>query len=452
MSKRSQELVRRARQIGKIKYFQDHGTDLEDTEDFQGSDSEYSESSVSSKESSIPPGSIYKFSDEDTSPKMYTDLQNMNTTVSLNENEVEENMELNTDCMSGATKNTRTLKVKSRKNIKKYPEKKASCFYCEIETANFARHLFTHHQTENAVQNIMNTENIEENPNDNDDDPKELENDSNEKFVSGEDLSEGKISKPKRSKTRKLVPWTDQQKKLLRDYFKMKIKNKVTPKKPEIMKLKESHPDVFKNKDWLLTKEEENSSNVIALKEALSSMESLKQEVNRLKPLEEQMNNCQDDLECLRHTSEKERWNLTSQLAQKEEIIRHLEERISVLTHRTEADCQALGAQLSTDERVRSLIAERALLERRLEEAHIHLSEIKTTWSNKIAILETQVGRLSRQAGEEGVERRNAEKKILELELKLEESKIEKENLMKKLDKLTKERDNLVLELKQSSA
>lgn len=37
------------------------------------------------------------------------------------------------------------------------------------------------------------------------------------------------------------------------------------------------------------------------------------------------------------------------------------------------------------------LIAERALLERRLEEAHIHLSEIKTTWSNKIAILETQV-------------------------------------------------------------
>lgn len=100
----------------------------------------------------------------------------------------------------------------------------------------------------------LDTENIEENPNDNDDDPKELENDSNEKFVSGEDLSEGKISKPKRSKTRKLVPWTDQQKKLLRDYFKMKIKNKVTPKKPEIMKLKESHPDVFKNKDWVKMK------------------------------------------------------------------------------------------------------------------------------------------------------------------------------------------------------
>lgn len=40
---------------------------------------------------------------------------------------------------------------------------------------------------------------------------------------------------------------------------------------------------------------------------------------------------------------------------------------------------------------ISGLIAERALLERRLEEAHIHLAEIKTSWSDKIAILETQV-------------------------------------------------------------
>lgn len=40
---------------------------------------------------------------------------------------------------------------------------------------------------------------------------------------------------------------------------------------------------------------------------------------------------------------------------------------------------------------ISGLIAERALLERRLEEAHIHLSEIKTSWSNKISTLETQV-------------------------------------------------------------
>ncbi|XP_077292191.1 golgin 97 isoform X2 [Arctopsyche grandis] len=49
-------------------------------------------------------------------------------------------------------------------------------------------------------------------------------------------------------------------------------------------------------------------------------------------------------------------------------------------------------------------------LRRRLEEAQLHLHDIKTSWSGQIATLETQVGRLSRQAGEEGSERRRVEK------------------------------------------
>lgn len=36
-------------------------------------------------------------------------------------------------------------------------------------------------------------------------------------------------------------------------------------------------------------------------------------------------------------------------------------------------------------------ISERKLLEQRLEEAHLHLADIKTSWSDKIASLETQV-------------------------------------------------------------
>lgn len=62
-----------------------------------------------------------------------------------------------------------------------------------------------------------------------------------------------------------------------------------------------------------------------------------------------------------------------------------------------------------------------------------------------------QVGRLSRQAGEESVERRNAEKKITELENQLDEFVKEKEIVEKKIDKVTKERDNLALELKELS-
>lgn len=67
----------------------------------------------------------------------------------------------------------------------------------------------------------------------------------------------------------------------------------------------------------------------------------------------------------------------------------------------------------------------------------------------KIEVLRLQVGRLSRQAGEEGAERRNAENKITQLECKLDEFAREKEILDKKLEKLAKERDSLALELKE---
>lgn len=45
----------------------------------------------------------------------------------------------------------------------------------------------------------------------------------------------------------------------------------------------------------------------------------------------------------------------------------------------------------SVEESVALLREERSLLELRLEEAHIHLSDIKSSWSSKIASLETQV-------------------------------------------------------------
>lgn len=60
----------------------------------------------------------------------------------------------------------------------------------------------------------------------------------------------------------------------------------------------------------------------------------------------------QDDIECLRHTSEKEQWALASKLAQSEEQVRHLEKRVAVLTKRSEAECVALGFQPTLDERL----------------------------------------------------------------------------------------------------
>ncbi|XP_012548445.1 golgin subfamily A member 1 [Bombyx mori] len=62
---------------------------------------------------------------------------------------------------------------------------------------------------------------------------------------------------------------------------------------------------------------------------------------------------------------------------------------------------------------------ERAVLKRQLQETKMALADVKTSWSGQIASLETQVARLSRQAGEEGSERRRVEIEKKELQEKL---------------------------------
>lgn len=86
----------------------------------------------------------------------------------------------------------------------------------------------------------------------------------------------------------------------------------------------------------------------------------------------------------------------------------------------------------NTDERIRSLLQERKSLEQRLEEAHLHLSDIKSSWSGQNLALETQVNRLSRQVAEETRERHNALKlkddlieKVKQLEFELEKTRNE---------------------------
>ncbi|BES89711.1 GRIP domain [Nesidiocoris tenuis] len=208
--------------------------------------------------------------------------------------------------------------------------------------------------------------------------------------------------------------------------------------------------EISKIKHLLLAKEKECSELSSNLKETASLVESLKSEVGRLRPFEEQVSNFQDELELLRHTSEKERWHLSSKLAQSEEQVRHLTDRVAVLTRRSESDA-GLAAALPADDRVQALLGERALLERRLEEAHVHLTDIKASWSAQIASLETQVGRLSRQAGEEGAERRSAEAKVSELEAKLEEEVKEREVLSGRVTKLSEECATLSNDLKAAN-
>ena len=161
-------------------------------------------------------------------------------------------------------------------------------------------------------------------------------------------------------------------------------------------------------------------------------------------------------MESLRHSTQREKSQLSSQLAQAEESVRHLKDKVFVLEQRV-----ALNScdQVTVDEQVANLMRERTLLERKLEEAHLHLSDIKTSWSGKISSLETQVGRLSRQAGEEGIERRRVEKEKEQLKQKIQEleNDIEIHNIVMaekdaKLLRMTEDLDEMATELKHLRA
>lgn len=83
----------------------------------------------------------------------------------------------------------------------------------------------------------------------------------------------------------------------------------------------------------------------------------------------------------MRHSTARDLAALATELAKSEEERRHLSDLVAVLRQR-------VANETSSDEQVN---LERKLLEQRLEEAHLHLADIKTSWSDKIAALETQV-------------------------------------------------------------
>ncbi|XP_076643374.1 uncharacterized protein LOC143353728 [Halictus rubicundus] len=214
--------------------------------------------------------------------------------------------------------------------------------------------------------------------------------------------------------------------------------------------------ELAKVKHLLLVKEQEVDEKTQHLKTATTEIDSLKSEVSRLRRYEDELNNVQDEMETLRHSTQRERTQLSCQLAQTEEEVRHLKDKVFVLEQRV-----ALGTndQVTVDERIADLMRERALLERKLEEAHLHLSDIKTSWSGKISSLETQVGRLSRQAGEEGLERRRVEEesdklrqRIKQLEAEIEVNNVVMATKDAKLLRMAEDIDEMATELKELRA
>ncbi|GAB1859001.1 Golgin subfamily A member 1 [Camponotus japonicus] len=214
--------------------------------------------------------------------------------------------------------------------------------------------------------------------------------------------------------------------------------------------------EMAKVKHLLLAKEQEVEEKTYHLKAATAEIESLKTEVSRLRRYEDELNDIQDEMEKMRHSTQRERSQLSCQLAQTEEEVRHLKDKVFVLEQRIALET---NDQVTVDERIADLMRERTLLERKLEEAHLHLSDIKTSWSGKISSLETQVGRLSRKVGEEGLERRQVEqeKEKLKQRIKQLEAEIEVNNIViatkdAKLLRMTEDIDEMATELKELRA
>lgn len=99
-----------------------------------------------------------------------------------------------------------------------------------------------------------------------------------------------------------------------------------------------------------------------------------------------------------------EKNQLKTQLSAKEEEIRHITTRLEI----SEQSRAIFTSSDSENDKIKLLLQERKMLENRLEEAHLHLYDIKSSWTSQNLTLENQLHRLSRQVAEETAEKRKA--------------------------------------------
>ncbi|XP_065076077.1 golgin subfamily A member 1 [Ochlerotatus camptorhynchus] len=210
--------------------------------------------------------------------------------------------------------------------------------------------------------------------------------------------------------------------------------------------------EISKLKSMLLFREQEAVDRISHQKAAEQQVEGLKQELGRVRGIEPMIEDLQDELENIRHSTSIEKNNLRSTLAAVEEENRHLKSRIQVLE-----ESRASLTSGNTDEKIHTLLQERRLLEQRLEEAHLHLSDIKSRWSGQNLALETQVNRLSRQVAEETRERHNALKlkddlneKVKQLGFELEKTRNEVTQRDNKITLMSEEIDELNSALREA--
>ncbi|XP_058979649.1 golgin subfamily A member 1 [Musca domestica] len=210
--------------------------------------------------------------------------------------------------------------------------------------------------------------------------------------------------------------------------------------------------EIEKLRNLLSFREQEAVDRLNAMRQHQQQVENLTSELERLKHCEPQLEEIKDELQQLMHSSQQEKNNLTITLAAIEEENRHLKMRLQIVE---QTRLEALGT-FGTDEKLQALVQERKHLEQRLEEAHLQLSDIKSSWMGQNLALETQVSRLSKQVAEETTEKRKILKqkddlieRVKHLEFELLKSTEEIKQRDDKIKLLEEEIDELNAALKE---
>uniref|UniRef100_A0A1A9ZR59 GRIP domain-containing protein n=1 Tax=Glossina pallidipes TaxID=7398 RepID=A0A1A9ZR59_GLOPL len=210
--------------------------------------------------------------------------------------------------------------------------------------------------------------------------------------------------------------------------------------------------EIEKLRSLLAFREQEAVDRLSGLRQSQQQVENLTSELERLKHLELEVEDLKDELEHFRHASQLDKNNLTTTMAAMKEENEHLKMRLQIVQ---QSRVDSLNA-LSTDEKLLALVQERKLLEQHLEEAHLQLSDIKSSWSGQNLALETQVSRLSKQVAEETTEKRKIQKirddlgeRVKQLEFDLISMKDEVQQRDVKIKLLEEEIDELNSTLKE---
>uniref|UniRef100_A0A224YNW7 Golgin subfamily A member 1 n=1 Tax=Rhipicephalus zambeziensis TaxID=60191 RepID=A0A224YNW7_9ACAR len=132
------------------------------------------------------------------------------------------------------------------------------------------------------------------------------------------------------------------------------------------------------------------------------------QNAARISQLECELGSLTDEHDGLKHTHDVYKSKATTMIDEKDRHISDLEDKVRTLEKRLE------GTTLTGDEHVQSLVEERKQLEKKLDESRQHLSEVKTSWSDKINNLEAQIFNLNQKMAEDSQECSRMEKLLAE--------------------------------------